>query len=156
MLAVLHGSIWNKWLSSPVLLVVLAVLRLNSTVCFKKTEAKQLVRQGFCPPIWHDNLCSFSNSILLLWGRGWVGKCVEDARGCCPFYHWYTVYSLGDVNNFYQHEMKCCLRYSLYFHSIYVYTRKRLLNSSGYYSFFGPHDNQYTAHFLETTWRRLQ
>ena len=31
--------------------------RLNSTICFKMAEAKQLVRQGFCPPIRHDDLC---------------------------------------------------------------------------------------------------
>ena len=30
--------------------------RLNSTVCFKKTEAKQLSRQGFCPPIRRHDL----------------------------------------------------------------------------------------------------
>ena len=24
--------------------------------------------------------------------RGWVGKCLEDARGCCPFYHWYIFF----------------------------------------------------------------
>ena len=43
--AVLPRSFWNK--------------RLNSTISFKKTKAKQLVRQGFCPPIWRDNLCLF-------------------------------------------------------------------------------------------------
>ena len=29
----------------------------GSTICFKKTEAKHLARQGFCPPIPCDDLC---------------------------------------------------------------------------------------------------
>ena len=38
----------------------------NSTVCFKKTEAKQLARQGFCPQSDATTFALSSNSILLL------------------------------------------------------------------------------------------
>ena len=43
--------------------------RLNSTVCFKETEAIQLAQQGFCTPIQRDDLflVFYCNSILLLW-----------------------------------------------------------------------------------------
>ena len=41
-LAVLPLSFWNKWL--------------NSIICFKKTEIKQLARQAFCPLIRRNDL----------------------------------------------------------------------------------------------------
>ena len=63
-LAVLPLSFLNKWLNSTICFKKteakkLARLgrRLNSTVCFKKAKAKQLARQGFCPSVRCDDLC---------------------------------------------------------------------------------------------------